>query len=137
MLLHKENTGDNNVTNTEYIQLAVRTESDLHPLRSTVKSRLLHGGIGISTEAGELLDNIKKHLFYKRPLDLVNMKEEAGDIFWYMAIVCDTCGWSFDEIMERNIEKLKVRYPDKFSVEKAIERNVELELEKIKEGTTP
>jgi len=119
----------------EYIQLAIRTESNFSPLRSSAKSRLLHGGVGIATEAGELLDNIKKHLFYKRAIDETNMKEELGDLLWYMAIICDVYGWDFEDIMERNIEKLRVRYPEKFTVESAIERNVEKELEKIKEGT--
>lgn len=45
-----------------------------------------HGIIGMMTEAGELLDQMKKHWFYGRELDVVNIKEELGDILWYAAI---------------------------------------------------
>jgi NTP pyrophosphatase (non-canonical NTP hydrolase) len=66
-------------------------------------------------------------LFYGKPLDEVNLKEEMGDLFWYLAIMADTLGVSFEEIQERNIEKLKARYGEKFTDEKAINRNLETE----------
>jgi len=44
---------------------------------------LLHGAIGISGEAGELLDAVKKHVFYGKPLDVNNVKEEISDVLWY------------------------------------------------------
>jgi NTP pyrophosphatase (non-canonical NTP hydrolase) len=89
--------------------------------------RLLHALMGLTTEAGESLDALKKHLFYGKPLDEVNLKEEMGDLFWYLAIMADTLGVSFEEIQERNIEKLKARYGEKFTDEKAINRNLETE----------
>ena len=41
--------------------------------------------------------------------------------------MADTLGVSFEEIQERNIEKLKARYGEKFTDEKAINRNLETE----------
>lgn len=115
-----------------YIQEAVKTESMVCGIDSTFTMRMLHGAMGISTEAGELLDALKKHIFYGKDLDLVNLSEELGDLFWYMAIICDACGWEFCDIMNDNIEKLKKRYPEGFQEEDALNRNVENELSHIK-----
>lgn len=82
----------------------------------------LHGAIGISGEAGELIDAVKKSVMYGKPLDVVNLKEELGDICWYMAIVLDAIGSSFPEIMQMNHDKLEKRYPSGFSEKDAIAR---------------
>ena len=89
--------------------------------------RLLHAGIGLSTEAGEFLDALKKHIFYGKELDKVNLAEEMGDMFWYMAIVADELGFEFEEVMEKNISKLKARYGEKFTEEKAENRDLNTE----------
>lgn len=47
---------------------------------------LLHCATGLVTESAELVDAIKKHVFYGKPLDVVNIKEELGDLLWYIAI---------------------------------------------------
>lgn len=90
---------------------------------------LLHGIMGISTEAGELMDVMKKKLAYGKVVDIVNVKEEIGDVMWYIGYLCATQGWNLEDIMERNIEKLKVRFGDKFSMHKALNRNLEAERE--------
>ncbi|MCB0357936.1 MAG: nucleoside triphosphate pyrophosphohydrolase family protein, partial [Bdellovibrionales bacterium] len=91
--------------------------------------RLLHGAIGLATEAGEFLDALKKHIYYGRELDRVNLAEELGDIFWYCAIIADELNVPFAKIMETNIEKLKARYGEKFTEEKAENRNLTVERE--------
>lgn len=108
----------------DYIKEAIKTES--HE-REIVNHRVLHGAIGVCTESGELLDAVKKAIFYKADLDHVNIKEEIGDIFWYLAILCDHFGWSFEEIQELNIRKLKARYPDKFNTIDASSRDLSTE----------
>lgn len=119
----------------DYVQDAIRTESNLGEIVLTPRqTRLLHGVMGIGTEAGEMLDQFKRHIFYKKPLDLVNVEEEIGDIFWYCALLCDEMQVSFSGIMKKNIAKLKARYPDKFDSEKALNRNLEEE-RKALEGT--
>jgi len=75
---------------------------------------LEHSIIGLSTEAGELLDALKKHKYYGRPLDVQNLKEEIGDCLWYLAILCDSIDYDFETAMDDNMIKLSVRYPDKF-----------------------
>ena len=90
---------------------------------------LLHSSLGLVTEAGEFQDMLKKHIFYGRELDLVNLKEEIGDILWYCAIALEALDADFESVMQTNIDKLKARYPDKFSSERAINRNLDKERE--------
>jgi len=116
----------------EYIQNAIKTESrDFSAigqrLQSVENQRLLHGGIGLATEAGEFLDAIKKHVFYGKEIDKVNLREEMGDLFWYCAIIADELGVDFKDVMQRNITKLKTRYGEKFSQDKANTRDLETE----------
>lgn len=77
--------------------------------------RLLHGGIGIATESGEILDQLKKHIYYGKPLDKVNLKEEIGDVLWYCALLLRELDSTFEEVAETNINKLRARFGDKFS----------------------
>jgi NTP pyrophosphatase (non-canonical NTP hydrolase) len=116
----------------DYIKNAIKTESinftdiDKRLSHKSIK-RLLHGGMGLSTEAGEFLDALKKHIFYGKKLDKVNLTEEMGDIFWYIAIIADELEINFEEIMNKNIKKLKIRYGDKFSELKASQRDLQKE----------
>ena len=109
----------------EYIKQAIRTESD--KFTGIHNYRLLHGAMGIVTEAGELMDAMKKVMFYKRELDRINLIEELGDLFWYVALMCDELGVSFDEVMQKNIAKLMARYPEKFTVEDEQNRKLGVE----------
>ena len=96
-----------------YVELAIRTESTTFNCNENTQ-RLLHAAIGLSTESGELIDALKKSIYYGRQLDLQNLKEEMGDIMWYMAILSDALGYSFEQCQEDNISKLKKRYPEGF-----------------------
>lgn len=116
----------------EYIKNAVKTESrDFDAIGARLSEvqnqRLLHAGIGLATEAGEFLDALKKHVFYGKELDTVNLAEEMGDIFWYCALIADELNVDFADVMSRNIEKLKARYGDKFTEDRAVNRNLDVE----------
>jgi len=120
------------MNSSDYIKNAIKTESvDFNAIENRLSQkgmiRLLHAGMGLSTEAGEFLDSLKKHIFYGKPLDKINLAEELGDLFWYCAIVADELGVEFEQIMERNIEKLKARYGDRFNEERAEKRDLKLE----------
>ena len=76
--------------------------------------RLLTAAVGMSAEAGEFTEIIKKIIFQGKPVNeenLFHLKRELGDIMWYVAQACMGLGTSLDEIMEMNVEKLKSRYP--------------------------
>lgn len=117
---------------TEYVANALKTEAtDNIPIfiRLMEKSniRLLHGAMGLETEVGEIMDALKKHIFYGKPLDRVNLAEEMGDVFWYLAIMSDALGVTLESVMEKNIEKLRARYGDKFTEHRAINRDLSVE----------
>lgn len=94
----------------------------------------IHMVLGIQTEAAEIADVYKKHMAYKKSLDLVNVKEELGDLLWYVANLCNLHGWNMEDIMDTNISKLEARYPDKFTEHHAINRDLEKEREILDGG---
>lgn len=68
----------------EFKQYLIESERTLKSLGKELD--LLHCATGLVTESAELVDAIKKHVFYGKPLDVVNIKEEIGDLLWYIAI---------------------------------------------------
>ena len=87
------------------------------------QANMWHMGVGVSGEAGELLDAIKKHVVYQKPLDVENVKEELGDLLFYMSNLMQSVGLSFEEVLQHNIDKLSVRYSSgKYSNQQAQER---------------
>ena len=163
------------MTLAQYQQEAKRTCADLEPIG---RSNACHMKIGIFTECGELLDAIKKYYAYQKPIDLVNVGEEIGDIMFYVANKTTFYNFSFAqiadglepdgsidsyerlidelvelptlsiastvalllnvckffkldlyELLDRNIAKLKSRYPEKFTTENALNRDLEKERE--------
>jgi NTP pyrophosphatase (non-canonical NTP hydrolase) len=119
------------MTLNEYQALALRTAHD----QQSPDHDLLHGSSGVCTEAGELMDIYKRFKFYGKPIDWVNVKEEVGDVMWYLALVCRAAGISLEEAARTNIEKLRVRYPEKFSAESALRRNLDAERKILEEKT--
>jgi NTP pyrophosphatase (non-canonical NTP hydrolase) len=94
---------------------------------------MLHAAMGIATESGELLDALKKHLFYGGPLDIVNLIEEAGDLFYYTEILLDVLNIPTSEVRAKNKAKLEARYGGKFSSDRALNRNLEAENKALEE----
>lgn len=115
-----------------YVQEALRSENkDFQALinRVDVRSiRLLHGAMGLDTESGEIMDSMKRHIIYGSDLNVVNIREELGDIMWYVALICDELEITIEQICQDNIDKLRKRYPDKFTRELAENRDVANEL---------
>ena len=96
----------------------------------------LHMVLGMQTEVAEIADVYKKSIAYKKPLDYVNIKEELGDAMWYIANLCNMHGWDLRDILDTNIAKLEARYPEKFTEEQALNRNLSVERQ-ILEGIVP
>jgi NTP pyrophosphatase (non-canonical NTP hydrolase) len=116
------------MTPEEYQKAVLRTEhTPLIIQGDLAKSRLLHALFGICTEAGELQDVVKRHLMYGAPLDYDNIIEELGDLLWYIALGCVAVHVKLEGCMIRNITKLKVRYPGKFTSDHALNRDLEAE----------
>ena len=77
--------------------------------------RLLTAAVGMSAEAGEFTEVVKKIIFQGKPVteeNLFHLKRELGDIMWYVAQACIGMNISIDEILQMNVDKLADRYPD-------------------------
>ena len=110
--------------------------SDLPQLLSTITKldieddadvpRLLTAALGLSAEAGEFSEVVKKIILQGKPYNednVFHMKRELGDICWYLAQACMALDTTFDEVIEMNVEKLKERYPGgEFDVHKSENR---------------
>lgn len=83
---------------------------------------LIHALLGMCSESGEFADSLKKHIIYNQPLDFLNLKEEVGDKLWYLSLACTYLRITLEEVMQSNIDKLKLRYPEKFTEEHATKR---------------
>ena len=102
----------------EYQKLAMKT---LNPALNK-KEILVNGVMGLNGESGEVIDIVKKHMFQGHELDKDKIKKELGDVMWYVAEVCEALDLSLDEVMEGNIEKLRKRFKDGFTVNESINR---------------
>ena len=71
---------------------------------------LMHAALGVCGEAGELADAIKKHVVYGKPLDFNNVREELGDLFFYMQALMNELGIECQEVYQQNANKLADRY---------------------------
>jgi NTP pyrophosphatase (non-canonical NTP hydrolase) len=104
----------------------------------TIDLRIFHAIIGIATESTELCEALYSTLT-GGTVDLVNLREENGDINWYQAIFYDAMtelGFTghWDDDLETNIAKLKKRFPNKFTNEDAINRDTDAEREILEDG---
>lgn len=74
--------------------------------------KLCLGALGLTGESGEVADIIKKILFHKHPIDAEKLREELGDVLWYLLLICDALGYTLEDIMTYNVQKLNKRYPN-------------------------
>ena len=108
------------MTINEYQQLAMTTlNKDL-----SKKDILINGVMGLCGEAGEAIDIVKKHLAQGHELDREHLIKEIGDVAWYLAELATVLDISLEEVLQRNIDKLKKRYPEGFDYEKSLKREV-------------
>lgn len=118
----------------EYVELAMRTndgratERILRAIEKASKESgidvggVLNACLGLSGEAGETLDMVKKWVFHEKELDIDHLKKEIGDVMWYVAMICHSFNFDLDEILQMNVDKLKARYPEGFDIERANHR---------------
>lgn len=97
---------------------------------------LQHAAEGCASEAGELLDAVKRVAYYGKELDRTNVIEECGDLLWYLAYAIRAVDGTFEEVMLANIAKLRKRYPEgTFSLALSESRDVVAERTVLEEFT--
>lgn len=102
----------------EYQELSIRTIN-----KSLTKEQLISNMVfGINGETGEVTDILKKHLYHGHELDIQHLKEEIGDIMFYMVNLASMYEIDFSEVLQTNIDKLMKRYPDGFDKNRSINR---------------
>jgi NTP pyrophosphatase (non-canonical NTP hydrolase) len=88
--------------------------------------RLLTAAVGMSAEAGEFTEVVKKMIFQGKPVNeenLFHLKRELGDIMWYVSQACIGLDISIEEVIQMNFEKLSARYPEgTFTIERSENR---------------
>lgn len=111
------------MTPQSYVALAMRTNRDMGTERNIV-----HGAMLVSSEAGEVVSEVKRMFAYGKALDVDHVKEELGDIMWGIALLCHTLGLDLEDVMVTNIAKLEARYPDLcFNEDHALVRDLDKE----------
>ena len=86
------------------------------------KDVLINAVMGLCGESGEAIDIVKKHLHQGHELDQDKLVKELGDIAWYLAEAAYALDIPLDDVLQRNIDKLRARYPEGFDTEKSIHR---------------
>lgn len=103
-----------------------------------VDPRVFHGILGIITESGELASALLKSIENEdTPIDPVNIQEEMSDIAWYKAILHDSLNLDWGQGLENVINKLRIRYPEKYSDDAAANRDLESERAALEVGVKP
>lgn len=107
------------MTLNEYQQHALRTAGTTD---TSTNFGLAVLALGVTGEAGEVADYIKKVVGHHHPLDTNKLAKELGDVLWYVAVMANHVGWTLADLAQMNVDKLRARYPDGFSAAASINR---------------
>jgi NTP pyrophosphatase (non-canonical NTP hydrolase) len=106
------------LTYTDYVTQAQKTSQPLNASGQTLRAIL-----GLAGEVGELVDAYKKAMFQNRPTSEQDLLYELGDIHWYLADLISALQIDPNVVLHANLEKLRKRYPDGYSHERAAPGN--------------
>jgi len=107
----------------EYQELALRTaNTDAMKIK---EEAMLNGVLGLNGEAGEVADIVKKYRYQGHKLDKERLIKELGDVCWYVALLAYSLDCDLETVLQKNIDKLKKRYPEGFEKERSLHRESE------------
>ncbi len=105
----------------EYQALSQRTSRK----ELTLSEHVMNGMLGLAGECGECCDLVKKNFYQDGRQIRDDIKDELGDVLWYISEAASGFGLTLEEIAQHNIEKLKKRYPDGFEAQRSLYRQEE------------
>lgn len=91
----------------EYSKKALKTKGNYNDKLD----KIINGAMGLNGEAGEVIDIIKKFMYQGHEFDVKKIKDELGDVLWYVNLCADAIGYTLEDIAKTNINKLEKRYP--------------------------
>lgn len=103
----------------KYQELASRTINQW----LSIDEKQDHAMLGMASEVGEVLGIYQKS-YQGHEIKRDDVIDELGDLMWFIAEFCTASNIKLSCVLERNIEKLLKRYPDGFSEERSIHREV-------------
>ena len=126
------------MTGNEYQQLALvpASKTNFDDLEAFIyapeevydnQAAIIMATLGLTGEAGEVADLIKKAVFHKHgDMTALTAKivAELGDVLWYVARLASAFGLNLEDIMQGNLDKLNARYEGGFSHAASINRVV-------------
>lgn len=112
------------MTLEQYQQAALRT-ANIDPKEPLNSLGLARDCLGLTGEAGEVADLVKKHIGHGHALEVGKVQKELGDVLWYVAVVAARLDISLEDVAKANVEKLRKRYPEGFSEERSRNRSGE------------
>lgn len=101
----------------EYQKLALRTWN-----KGSQYPAIINGVLGLTGEAGECADMVKKAFFQGHDINREHFAKELGDVLWYIALCADSQGYTLEQVMQMNIDKLTARYPNGFDADHSLHR---------------
>lgn len=98
------------------------------------EAEMFHAAMGMVTEAVEFFEAVATSVLKGKDMDGTNLFEEIGDQMWYQALALRLLEQSFENTAAINIAKLAKRFPDKFTSEDALNRDLDTEREVLESG---
>jgi len=98
------------IKHSQIVECLAKSGATIADELSPQDAHLLHMGIGVCGEAGELIDAIKKGAIYRKEYDVENIIEEIGDIEFYLEGIRNQLNITRDQTLKANIKKLTKRY---------------------------
>ena len=88
----------------------------------------------IASCASEIQDMVKKHIYYGRALDRLELLGRLALLLRSVERVCGDAGYSMEDAMARNIQKLRTRFPQCYTDANANERDLQAERSVLEGG---
>lgn len=105
------------MTPNQYQERAARTINK----SNNILEQRQHALFGMASEVGEIHGIFQKH-YQGHSINYTELKQEIGDLLWFIAEFCTASGWDMEYIMQMNLDKIERRYPDGFEEKRSVER---------------